>query len=264
MPAILITTGFYVAFLIFLLICNELLHRSKILAWSVLVALPIILSPYWIFFSNESQTPFEWAKLYTLFFTCCCVLAYRYTSFEKTKWISFFVYGLLIINIFEAAFTDFTIHHIFNPLAGILLIITIPSHHHIDVDNKSPYKDLIYTIPFGWIIGYTLWNLTFVYNNFPDFTALHMAILGAPLIVDVFRRGHWFQTRLFTLTIRLLLDFTGPDIPQSLLTKNWFNHTAAIVLGLCSLLWMIGLTLYNWHTTRTLTGIPDNKPNLVQ
>jgi len=53
----------------------------------------------------------------------------------------------------------------FNAIAGILLIATLDKVDSISV-TKDNYKDVIWNkMTLMWIIGYTIWNWTFVYLN---------------------------------------------------------------------------------------------------
>jgi hypothetical protein len=130
--------------------------------------------------------------------------------------------------------------HALNAAAGLLLIATSSyGQKATRIDSASCYRDLLYGTSKRWVLGYTLWNWTFVYLNYPALTGHHTAVLAAGLIVALYAPRRWSQARAATLGVSLLLTAT---CFQGMLawmdTTTGFNAHVAIVAAAVSLVFM--------------------------
>jgi hypothetical protein len=87
---------------------------------------------------------------------------------------------------------------------------------------------MLYETSRPWVIGYTLWNWTFIYLNYPFLVGHQTAVLAAALMIGMLSPRHWAQTRAATLGLSLLFSATYLDQMVSWLDgTSWFNHQVA-------------------------------------
>lgn len=239
-----------VALTVLLLLAQEVFRRANPWAtWSVFLLAPLVLMPYWLQINNLGIFP--WLKGYSVFFCVCWVTALRFTNLGKKAWARSTIALLLAVNIFEAVAVDLYGHgwaHFLNAAAGLLLIATCvygPDATRIDSAN-SP-QDMLYCTSRSWVIGYTIWNWTFVYLNYPFLTGYQTAVLAAALIVAMVAPHRWTQTRASTLGINLLFSATylGPMISW-LDTTRWVDERVGIVAAGIGLAFVLGHAIHTW------------------
>jgi hypothetical protein len=226
-----------------LLFAQEVFRRFPKLTLAIFIVLPIIL----ILYLTENKIKLDWfnlVKVISMVFALFWFSMFRLTNLSKSKFAKLVIYLLLLINIFEAIAKDVLnggVTHYFNAIAGILLIITL---NEIDSINtiKDKYVDVNWSgMTLMWIIGYTVWNWTFVYLNFVNVAALHIAVLGAPLIIAFVNKGRWIQTRTLTLGAYLFSYFLlFPKFDSRVYDSvSWANESIAFFLAGMSLIFMI-------------------------
>ncbi|HEX4147696.1 MAG TPA: DUF5692 family protein [Pirellulales bacterium] len=239
-----------IAATVLLHLTQEALRRANRWAvWSVFLLMPLLLTPYWIRV-NELGV-FSWFKFYTVFFCVCWGTALRFTSLGSRAWARSTIALLLAVNIFEAVILDLVGHgsaHALNAAAGLLLIAAMPyGTNSTRIDSANCYRDLLYGISRPWVIGYTLWNWTFVYLNYPSLTGHHTAVLAAGLIVAMSNSRQWSQTRAATLGVNLLFTATCfKGMIAWLDTSSWFNEQVGIVAARFALVFMTGCAVQFW------------------
>ncbi len=222
-----------IAVTVLLLLAQEALRRANQWAvWSLFLLIPLLFTAYWIQVNELGL--FSWFKFYTVFFCVCWGTALRFTSLGDRAWARSTIPLLLAVNILEAVVLDLVGHslgHAMNAAAGLLLIATMPyGKNSTRVDAANCYRDLLYGISQHWVIGYTLWNWTFVYLNYPSLTGHHTAVLAAGLIVAMKDPRRWSQTRASTLGVNLLFTATCfKGMIAWMDTSTWFNEEVAIV-----------------------------------
>lgn len=241
---------------IILLILNHILRKNKIIAFAIFAFLPIILTPLWI--SIFSGGVFVWLKIYSLIIGALWILLLRFTKLRKKRWAFWVMWGLLIINILEATITDsLTIHlaNYLNVLAGLLLILTLDPLTKICIKKKE-FNDLLWpSLSFKWIIGYSIWNITFVYLNFPETTFRHVVLLAIPLIIAYYFKGAWIQTRAFTLAIYFMFAFSFPSFLSGFNTPNISGDIIGLILAISSISYMLIFTILELNSTNTNSNI---------
>lgn len=244
-----------------LLLAQEGLRRANRWAvWGVFLLMPLVLTPYWIRI-NELGI-FSWFKFYTVFFCVCWGTALRFTGLGNRAWARATIPWLLAVNITEAVVLDLVGNgtaHALNAAAGLLLIATMPyGMVSTRIDSANCYRDLLYGTSLRWVIGYTFWNWTFVYLNYPSLAGHHTAVLAAGVIVSVKHPGRWSQTRASTLGANLLFTATCyQDMVAWMDTSAWFHEPIGIAAAGFALAFMSGsaiqhclprLARVSWHT----------------
>lgn len=223
-----------------LLLANEALRRATPwVVWSAFLLLPFILTPYWLEINQLGL--FSWFKYYTVFFCVCWGTALRFTSLGDRAWARCTIPLLLAVNISEAVAVDLFGQgsaHALNAAAGLLLIATLPyGQNSTDIDSASVYRDMHYGTSERWVMGYTFWNWTFVYLNYPALAGHHTAVLAAGLMIALNDPRRWSQARAATLGVSLLItatDFQG--MVGWMDTSDWFDgQTAIIAAGLSAM-----------------------------
>lgn len=210
----------WVSILLVLILLNELFRRSK---WSTIVffiLLPLVLTP--LVWSQQGVTYwFKWVKIYSVIFAVIWFTAMRYTNFGKRDIVKFIAALFLGVNIMEAVSQDFSMGHlpnILNGIAGILSTITLFYGWKQIAPDKSEEKDLIWPkMPILWIVAYDVWNIVYVYLNFPGSTSAQFMVLLSCTIPALFiKKGTWLQARAFTLAAWFMYYFTFPRVTEQL------------------------------------------------
>lgn len=201
------TAAQVVALTALLFLLQELLrHCGKWILWTLFLAVPAALTPYWIAVNDFG--PFLWIKCYSVFFCMCWGSALRFTWLGERPWARLTIPLLLAANVLEATVVDLLesgMAHRVNGLAGLLLIATLPyGVASTRVDTGSRCRDLYCGASLCWICGYTIWNWTFVCLNYPSLAEYHVAVLASALIIAVIDSRRWLQTRACTLGLNLL------------------------------------------------------------
>ena len=239
-----------IAVTVLLLLAQEALRRAnRWVVWSVFLLAPLLLTPYWVQVNELGL--FSWFKFYTVFFCVCWGTALRFTSLGNRVWTRSTIPLLLAMNILEAVVLDLIGHgsaHALNAAAGLLLIATMPyGKNSARIGSANCYHDLLYGIDQRWVIGYTIWNWTFVYLNYPSLTGHHTAVLAAGLIVAMNNPSRWSQTRASTLGVNLLCTATCfKGMIAWMDTSTWCNEQAGIVVAGFALVVMAGYAVQFW------------------
>lgn len=189
---------------------NELCRKYKYFNHILFIILPIVLIPHWLNAGFESW--FRWVKLYSAIAGSFLFMLYRFHGFNKFNWMKYAIAGILAINIFEAVMQDLStgqIPNLINGIAGILNILTISHFMGIKRDENKPHDMLWPGMTVFWIIAYDVWNIVFVYLNFPNTVFNTLAVILAPTLAAIFiKKGTWLQARANTLSIYMMYLFT--------------------------------------------------------
>jgi hypothetical protein len=215
--------------------------------WLVFGVVPVVLSPGW--WRTQNFDAFVWLKIYSVVFAICWATWLRYSGRSPGPALRMSVVACLGLNIAEATVKDLLgpgWPHLFNAFAGYLLLVTMPRQSSsVSMEICHPYSDLCYSASRKWIMGYTLWNWTFVYLNYPAFVGHHTAVLAAALVVGIHTPRLWLQARAATLGFNLL--FMG-QFGNGLLTLHdasaWYANDLALVVASASLSWMLAVAGY--------------------
>ncbi len=212
--------------------------------WLAFGLAPILLTPYWL--HENCFDTFVWLKIYSVLFCICWAGWLRFTASGQNKWCRRSVTWLLAANILEATVVDLAgnaMANWLNGLAGLLLLVSIPYREDlVRIDQSNTLRDLQFDLGLPWIIGYTLWNWTFVYINYPAFSGHHTAILAAALIAGAINPRIWLQARAATLGSNLVLFATSYSGTLELHdASQWQNMFVGNAIAACALLWISGI-----------------------
>ncbi len=219
---------------------NEIIRRSKAGGILCLLAIPAVLTIYFIAIhvgvamdaewakTNVTYTNmnswFHYAKLYAALAGCIGFMMIRYKWWiGKEKWFLIFPYLILSINILIAVCSDFESairafnttwistegvelhggwHNVFNGVAGILNIIGITGWFGIYVSKDK--RDMLWPdMIWIYIVAYDIWNFAYTYNCLPTHSwYCGVALLLAPTIAAFcWNKGAWLPNRAHTLAM---------------------------------------------------------------
>jgi hypothetical protein len=193
-----------------LMVGNEVSRYFKIAPYVLYFVLPIVLIPLWLNAGFDGW--FRWIKLYSavaggVFFTI-----FRFNGIDGKTWAKFVVMLILGINIAEAVMQDFSqpdMPNLLNAIAGVLCILTMSRWMGIKKDEQKPHDMLWPGMTTLWILAYDIWNITFVYINFPNTVALSFIVLLAPTVAAIWiKKGTYLQARAYTLAIYMMYLFS--------------------------------------------------------
>jgi len=225
-------------FLIFLLIAHQIVRRYQIIAWIVFLLGPFLLLPLAL---HQPSSDFVWLKVYSVCLGTCWLLACRYSLLGQKNWALWILWAFFAVNILEAVTEGFLVGNIINYICcipGILLFLTLPPPKEINVDTQ-PIRDLLWNTPMMWIIGYSLWNWTFVYVTWPEFGIRHVAVLLASLLIGFIDNKLWIQSRALILGIYLLIHFSYDAVLKPMDLTNVYNFPLAMSAAIFVTIWMI-------------------------
>lgn len=234
-------------FLIFigLLLAQEIFRRFPKLALGLFLILPIILTPYWV--ENGIKDWFLWVKVFSISAFAILFLILKIKYIEENNFAKILIYLFLVVNMLEAVAKDAMsggVDHYLNAIAGILLIITLRNIDSISV-TKDKFKDVVWNkMTLMWIVGYTIWNWTFVYMNLVNFSAENLAVIGAPLVAAFFNKGRWLQARVFTLATYLIFFYSFYDVYPNMSSSYWANDFFSYYLAEAVLIFMIVYAIF--------------------
>jgi hypothetical protein len=248
-------------------VVQEWLGRARLpVLWTIFFGVPLTLASYW--FEKNCLGLFALVKIYTIMFCVCWAGWLRFTAMGDKPWLRRSIPLLLVANILEALIVDlqgYGVAHKFNALAAMLLIATTPlAAWYVHVDRADRHQTLLYNLPFTWICGYTAWNWTFVYLNYPALTGHHTAILSAALIVAIIDSRKWVQARAATLGTNLILMATSYSGTLTVSdATSWFDESIALVAASMSLAWMIVHALPKLDAHPVITRIIVSRGKLL-
>lgn len=207
--------------------------------WTVFVAIPLVLTRHW-FSTNVGVGLFPWVKLYSGIVFVLWLTTLRFTQLGRYRWALAALFIMLPLNILEAVAKDLYGTHLAHALVamtGILLVIAVPHPiRAIQIDDSSPYRDLVYDgMSRTWIAAYSLWNWTFVYLNFPSIAGHQAAVLAAAMVIGMVEPRRWLQARALTLVPDLVMLATFPRFFVSLTESTYWAtpHRENVAAGIC-------------------------------
>jgi hypothetical protein len=197
------------ALVVLLLLAQTAFRRLRRGAtWCCFLVVPALLTPFWLEINTFGLFP--WVKLYTVLASACWLTVLRFTDLGRYGPARCSMIVILIVNILEAVTLDCSyadLTHALHACSGLLLAASLRcSPDTIDVDAAHRYRDLRYDgTTRGWIVGYTLWNATFIQINYPEIAAHQLVVLVVPLVVGMKDPSRWGQARTYTLATDLIV-----------------------------------------------------------
>ncbi|MCB9700833.1 MAG: hypothetical protein H6711_02945 [Myxococcales bacterium] len=211
------------------------IRRAPIWVWLVLFAGSIpALSLVWLLLGVE-QRPFVLVKLLSVAIGALGIAALRSLR-PRGPWLSRALWLALAINILEACLREGSEGHLVNPLAGLLLILAMAGPRHLGLRDD----ELRWELGWHWVIGYTLWNFTFLYA-LPEagevtgrWSAAALIHLGAPLLMIGRDASRYVEARAIALFVVVAWISALPEEPW-MRFSDWHNPMVAELLQRASL-----------------------------
>lgn len=224
------------AVIIFLITINELSRKSKKLSYVLYFIIPIVFIP--IFINSGITHWFRWVKLYSAILGAAWFTLIRFTKLGEKKWARFIAAAILCLNIGEACMQDFSMGYlpnVLNAIGGVLNIVVLSRWSAITPDNTKT-KDMVWPgMTTFWIIAYDIWNITFVYLNFPEHASYHLMVLLSCTIPALFiKKGTWLQARAFTLASWMMYLFIFEGFINANVVALPRNNTLMLAMGILS------------------------------
>lgn len=238
--------------------------RRHIRIAAVFFILAIFTFPLW---GANRDSWFEWAKIVSVLVPTALLGLGRIANFEnrqgkfwnllKGKWLLWFFYGILFLNITEASVRDWQLGNYFNCLTGFALNITIPFVAKFWRFDRRERGDLIVDFPKGWCLLYTSWNACFIFAAIPDEFAGGFAILIAAEVYSLIGRPDLYvMARVYTLALFVLHMGTVNVLPF-MNTAAWYNPVVVHWWGIANLV-LAGIYIM-WYNWQMYTGKCDKK-----
>lgn len=238
---------------------NELCRKYKPAPYIVFFVLPIVLIP--LFMHSGFDSVFRWTKLYSAVVGCVFFTLFRFNGLDRHHWAKVAVALILAVNILEACTQDFTsgsLPIVLNGVAGLLNILTISRWLGIQRDTSPPHDMLWPGMTVAWIVAYDIWNITFVYLNFPNTVLFTAMILLAPTLAAMFvKKGTWMQARAYALGIYMIYIFSFKALADSYFNIQFtlpLPRNEVIVMGLALLSLGANVAYAILHFRWRLTG----------
>jgi len=240
-----------------LLILFVIWMRKSVLSSLAFWVLSLLSIPYMYFF-GAVEGWFRWSKTFSVILPLIILGFARisrfkekegsFWSFFNRRWILYFTYAVLTINILEATLKGFSLGNTANGIAGIALILTTPLPILYWTIEKKNYGDLLAFTTLTWNILYTTWNASFVYSESPSYVASSLCILMAALIYPIIKRKNelWASTRVYTLGLHLLIRGCFPLLFLNVMNASaWYNPTVSYYWGIFNA--VFGVSYVVWY-----------------
>jgi len=180
-------------------------------------------------------------------------------SKNSVSWVLLLILGL---NIAEACYTDFKDEKYYNLIAGIILLITIPTpvsnllgnnknNNWGDLlgINKNNSYDFVFKTPMVWVLMYIIWNMCFSYSSRKEHFATIVVVLLTTLFSDFpnsLSNIPWLfmQCRVYTLFIRYVILGWDDVYEKYADSSNWYNEDISNYWGLINMISFIVILIY--------------------
>lgn len=207
--------------------------------------IPAVLTAYWLRVNDMGWFP--WIKVYTVLFCGVFGSLVRYTTLGRRPWARFGITVLLAINILEAAVLSVveggTANYV-NSIAALVLIAALPRRSDGVQVVASKERDLHLEMSRVWVLGYTAWNFSFVYMNYPQYTGHHIAVLASAMVAGLINPKLWVQARAYTLGAYFILMCTfGPFLLNLINTSDWTDSRVGLGVAVLALVFALGCFL---------------------
>ncbi|MCG8570695.1 MAG: DUF5692 family protein [Spirochaetes bacterium] len=214
----LIWTGF--AFTLILVLATWISNKNR--KWSFLFTfiIPICLTTPIVLifnvFKDFANPVFAILKLYSV--TLSAVFVWIILLKPETRWAKILRVVFFGVNILEAVITEFVNGYFLNPIAGLLILLTLPGWNSIEIDEDR--GRLVWDSSFIWVLAYSLWNICFSINLYPALwylNSLHVVVA----FIFVFRHPQWYaEIRAVSLNICFSIMIAFWPIVSVLQSKN--------------------------------------------
>ena len=211
--------------------------------------IPIAFIP--IFINSGITHWFRWVKLYSAILGAAWFTLIRFTKLGEKNWAKYIAAAILCLNIAEACTQDFSMGYlpnVLNAIGGVLNIIVLSRWKGIGPDATKD-RDMVWPgMTTFWIIAYDIWNITFVYLNFPEHAAYHIMVLLSCTIPALFiKKGTWLQARAFTLASWMMYLFIFEGFINANVVALPRNNSLMLAMGALSFVANVIYAFYHFR-----------------
>lgn len=215
-------------------------RRYPNIFWFLFLLLPMGLYP--LFKNPAINTFFIW-KMYVVIIGTSFVSwmrCYRHLVKDVHRYV---FYGLFMCNMMFPIwfmFSTGTLASSLNAISGLLLLSLLPPIISVSIASNK-FHDLLWDLPYSWILQYTLWDWLFVINMFENCEILQGILLAVPLVISFSNKSLWLQARAYTLSIYLMGGLAFPNLVAIGRENEWYNidRRALFVLSIICLCWIV-------------------------
>jgi len=269
MPSVLSYVVSMLVYLVILIALTEISRRSMWFGLALNIGLIVLL-----FFGNNIEGWFRWAKDISVLFPMLIVHAGRLTSryqpenkflavFTGPAVMAFFC-GIVGLNILEASIKDITMGNYWNGGCGLVMIACMPFAIKKDWRFTADSKHvLIADFSLAWCFLYTTWNACFVYAESPAYFAASCCILFVPELYNFISTKKridnlWLHARIYTLMIHVGIRSFRDVFTPYMNASSWFNADVKNGWGLVNFALMAAYAVW-WFFLRK----PARKPATI-
>lgn len=227
-------------FVILVIGAFAVLRLPALLVALLWLVVPAALTPIWLEYAQEWHWSwFGWAKVWSVVAGCALLSAFAGSSKSSSLPVSIAIWILLAVNILEASAANAGQGFWLNALAGsVLIVAALPSILSAQVAEGTKLHVVAYDLPWLWVLGFTLWDLCFVYLHSGGlFFGQHVAVLAAPIaLATLSNRRFWLHARAVTLGLHLIIFNTFySSLRQQFNTSSWHHPTVMTWFQIASL-----------------------------
>ncbi len=167
---------------------------------------------------------FTYTKLFLVLTSIYIGFFVRWNQNSLKNYQKIMIYSIFFLNILIALFLELMVKAEFyqlNIFSAFVLLLSLNEYKSINLSNDDS-KDIEWNcIDKKYIIAYTLWNLSFVYSNFPGIILQHSIVLLSPILLSIFyaKKNNWLFYRSISLGLFLLfsiyMDSSSIDLVKS-------------------------------------------------
>lgn len=261
-----VSMSLYFAFLMGLIAFSRKYVKASMWFWIMMLA----TFPIWIKMGYTVGW-FRWFKVLSVLLPTALVVgparvAYfkgdnvkGFLKFFKGKWVLWFFFAMLGLNILEATVKDFEAGYYANGIAGAILILTMPTPKKF-WRFAGKKMDLLFFSTVGWNFLYTTWNLCFVYGEGVQFVASSFCILMAAEIYPIIKKRPelYIISRIYTLAWHMLMRTMAPFIFTNYMDASEFGNAKVLFIwGIINM--AISFPYIAWYIWAVKTGKAEKK-----
>jgi Family of unknown function (DUF5692) len=267
----------WTAYALVLLVILGTSRAVKSKGWDIFFTFvfPIFVTTPFVFIVGTMDTLdsplFTFTKLYSVLFSAACVWYIR--NNPKTVWgrkLRTWSFG---INIVEVILLELYLGFWINPLAGLLVLLTLPRWKTLVVGKDE--RKLRWESTLIWIIAYSIWNFTFALNIYPALWFLNLLHVIVALLF-VLRDPRWYaHIRATSLNITFATMIAFFPAMEFVISKNIFygpfesakSHTDFIfklsIIALIASVIAVGQQIINKQgRVANLLGLEKTQPKM--
>lgn len=210
---------------------HEVLRRKPQFFWLLFFLLPLGLTAFWI---KEIEIDYLfWIKIYLTLIAACVISLCRINKNINKKYYFYAVYILLVLSMLIPIWRLFLLGALascLNGATGLLLLALLPRFQSMSISSNK-FRDFSWDLSYVWIFLYTFWDFLFVAFAFPNGLITQVCLLLVPLIISLFNRKIWFQSRVYTFSFYLMLGFTFMGSVEEIYLEGRIDSRILMILS---------------------------------